>query len=455
MSRPRAGSVSDRRRLGNSSTPGADAPGSLSKADLRRALNWSYVAAAVWAAGNVLAGGVLVNYLAQELGAQGRELRWITAAPALVGLLRLFTPALIVRLGNAKRLCLSTSIASYAILAGMPVAAWYDAPDGRRSLLWILIAVYCLHQLLEQVATVALWTWLGDLVPRRLLGRYFGRRNVVQLVVVVGTLAASGAASTRLNAAFPERPILSYAVLTAAGTLCYFLAMVPLALMPATAPRQAMRTSSLAEIVAPLRHGPSRRLLAYGCWFSFFNGLTSVPQSIFPKAVLKLSFSDLLGMQTTMRVGQAALSPLIGRTSDRYGNVPVLVVSQIAVGLAPLCFLWADVAHPNRLVGAWLLWSFYAGINICLPNLTMLLAPPGGQSPYLSAYYALTSLLLTVGNLASGELFDRMREAGFGTTFGPWTFDVFTTAFVVAFVTRTAGALLLLRVAEPGHNARA
>jgi len=417
-------------------------------------LTWSYVAAAVWAAGNVLAGGVLVNYLAQELGAQGRELRWITAAPALVGLLRLFTPAMILRLGNAKRLCLSMSIASYAILAGMPVAAWSDVPDGRRSLLWILITVYCLHQLLEQVATVALWTWLGDLVPRRLLGRYFGRRNVVQLVVVVGTLTASSEASSRLNAAFPERPILTYAVLTAVGTLCYFLAMVPLALMPATAPRRASQSSSWAEIVAPLRHGPSRRLLAYGCWFSFFNGLTSVPQSIFPKAVLNLKFSDLLWMQTAMRVGQTVLSPIVGRTSDRYGNVPVLVVSQIAVGVAPLFFLWADAAHPNRLVGAWLLWSFYAGINICLPNLTMLLAPPGGQAPYLSAYHALTSLLLTAGNLVSGDLFDRMRESGFAHDVGPWRLDAFTTAFVVAVVTRTAGALLLLRVAEPGHGAR-
>lgn len=276
----------------------------------------------------------------------------------------------------------------------------------------------------------------------------------MQLVVVIGTLAAGGAASKRMNAAFPERPILSYAVLTAAGTLCYFLALAPLALMPAVAPRRTSDASTLAEIVAPLGDGPSRRLLAYGCWFSFFNGLTSVPQSIFPKAVLNLKFSDLLWMQTAMRVGQTVLSPVVGRTSDRYGNVPVLVVSQIAVGLAPLFFLWADAAHPNRLVGAWLLWSFYAGINICLPNLTMLLAPPGGQSPYLSAYHALTSLFLTVGNLASGDLFDRLRESSFAVALGPWRLDVFTAAFAFAVVSRTAGALLLLRVSEPPHGVR-
>jgi MFS family permease len=202
-------------------------------------------------------------------------------------------------------------------------------------LLAILITVYCLHQLLEQIATVALWTWLGDLVPRRLLGRYFGRRTVIQLLVTIAALLASDAIKNGVLAVAPDLSVLSYAVLTAVGTLCYFAALVPRGLRPAVAPRRPTRESSLAEIPAPLRHAPSRRLLLYGCWFSFFNGLTSVPQSIYPRAVLKLQFGDVLWMQTAMRIGQMALSPIIGRTSDRYGNVPWLIVSQLAVGARP------------------------------------------------------------------------------------------------------------------------
>lgn len=430
------------------------ASGSLSKPELRRALNWSYVAAAVWAAGNIFAGEVLFYFLAQELGAKGRQLAWLAAAPALVGLLRLFTPAMIVRVGNAKRLCVSTSLASYAVLALMPWAAGSGLPWTGRSLVWTLVVVYCLHQLLEQIATVALWTWLGDLVPRRLLGRYFGRRNLLQLIVVVVSLAASTWVSDRMYARYGEQSMARYVLLIAVGTCCYFGSTAALMKMPPTTPR-VVRTSTFAEILAPLGDRASRRLLGYVCWFAFFNGLTSVPQRIFPRSVLNLKFHDVLGMQIAMRAGQALLSPFVGRTSDRYGNVPVLVVSQVAVGLAPLFFLWADAEHPNRLYGAYLAWIFYAGINICLPNLTMLLAPPGGQSPYLSAYYALTSLFLTVGNLASGELFDWMRDSGWAVVVGSWRLDVFALAFVLAAVTRTAGALLLLRVGEPSHGNRA
>lgn len=421
-------------------------------ANLRRALNWSYLASAVWAAGNVLAGGVLVNFLAQELGARGRELAWLGAAPALVGLLQLFTPALIVRFGNAKRLCLSTSLVSYAILAGLPVLAFARISDGHRPLLLALIGVYCLHQLLEQVATVALFTWLGDLVPRRLLGRYFGRRNFIQMLVVVLTLLGSDQASKYLGTVYPGEKILPYAWLTAVGTACYFAAMAALAAVPATAPRGTGRRTTLAEVIAPLKFAPSRRLLAYNCWFSFFNGLTTTPQQMYPKMVLGLAREPVQWMAAAMRLGQAAISPIVGPVSDRRGNVPVLVVSQVAVGAAPLFFLWADSGHPNRLYGAYLLWSFYAGINICLPNLTMLLAPPGGQAPYLAAYRASSSLMLTAGTLVGGYLFEWLRDNDVAVPLGAMQLDPFALAFIFAFVTRTAGALLLLRVDERSRS---
>ena len=149
-----------------------------------------------------------------------------------------------------------------------------------------------------------------------------------------------------------------------------------------------------------------------------------------------------------MRLGQAGLSAVVGPWSDRRGNRNVLIVSQIAVGLAPLFFLWSSPEHPYRLAGAWLLWSAYAGINICLPNLTMLLAPSGERASHLSAYYAMSSIFLTLGTLAGGELFDYVRRPEFASFWSTSPVDPFAASFVIAIVTRTAGALLLLRVEE-------
>jgi MFS family permease len=302
-----------------------------------------------------------------------------------------------------------------------------------------------------------LWTWLGDLVPRRLLGRYFGRRNLLQLAVVIPTLFASGAVAEALREAYPERAALPYAWLTGAGTLLMLVAMAPLAAIPEPLPLRPRSAASssprpLSTIAAPLVDRASRRLLAYGCWFGFFNGLAAAPQNIYPKAVLKLPLRDMQWMQTAMRLGQAGLSFVVGPWSDRRGNRPVLVASQLLVGAAPLFFLWADAAHPYRLVGAWFCFAGYAGINICLPNLTLLLAPRGGHAPHLAAYYALTSLCATVGNLAGGYLFDWLRLPEHSPWWTALGADPFALMFIVAFVTRSAGALLLLRVDEPRRS---
>lgn len=417
---------------------------------LRRIVRLSYLAAVVWAAGNALTGTVLISYLAQEFGATGRDIGRLLAAPALVGLLRLFTPRLAAAVGGVKPLCLATSTLSYLLLFGIPWLAWTDLPDGdRTSALRNLVVVYCVSQLLEQVGTVALWSWLADLVPRRLLGRYFGRRNLWQLAVVVPMMLGGAVAADRLKSAFPERPAVPYACLTALGALLMLAAMGPLALLPASRTKPSDGRPAWSTLVAPLRDRASRRLLTYGCWFALFNGLFAAPQNIYPKAILKLSPADMLWMQSLMRLGQAGLSFLVGPWSDRRGNRGVLIASQLAIGSAPLLFLWANAEHPYRLVGAWLLFSAYAGINICLPNLTILLAPRGEHGSFLAAYYALTSLFATLGNLLGGYAFDYVRSSEATAWRQSIDVDPFAAAFLLAWITRTAGVLWLLRVDDP------
>src|SRR5664279_5697501 len=93
----------------------------LTVAARRRALRLGYVNGVLWSVGNGLTSGTLVYYLAQELGASGVALSLLIAAPSLIGLLRLATPALIGPLGGVKATCLKTSLVSYALLTfGLP-----------------------------------------------------------------------------------------------------------------------------------------------------------------------------------------------------------------------------------------------------------------------------------------------------------------------------------------------
>jgi len=68
-----------------------------------------------------------------------------------------------------------------------------------------------------------------------------------------------------------------------------------------------------------------------------------------------------------MRIGQWGVSPWIGRLADRLGNRPVMIVSQLLVAAGLLFFALATPQHWAWLIGAWVLWVAYAGLNVCLP----------------------------------------------------------------------------------------
>lgn len=448
---------------------------SPSGAALRRAIRLSYVAAIVWAIGNALSSGMLLIYLAQELGAQGTAVSFLQSAPALLGLLRLFTPIVITRFHGTKRTCLIWSAVAYALLFAVPtLVAFAQQDEHRRLSLGVLIGLLCVHQLIEQVATVALWTWLADLVPRRIRGRYFARRNMLQLVFIIPTLLLSGEYIDRATKADRElaAPTLSastaettprakplaprpYAATIVVGAVLLAASLVPLSAIPAVEPKsRAAAWSGHADrpswrrLVASLFDPASRRLLLYGCWFSFFNGLFLIAQNILPRGVLGLGLADMNRMQTAMRVGQIGVSAWAGPWSDRRGNRPVLVLCQLLVGAAPLFYFIASPNQPYWLYGAWLLWSAYAGINICLPNLTLRLAPPAERSAHLATYHALTSLCFVVGSLAGGYAFDHFVPRSIALAGGSLTkFQLF---FLLAFVLRSAGAAIVASVPEPG-----
>lgn len=452
-------------------SPAAAAPEPPHGDALRRAIRRSYIAAALWACGNTLSSGLLLVFLAQELGGGGKQIAYLQVAPALFGLLRLFSPLLIGRFGGTKRTCVGLSIAAYALLFAVPTIVELGREGGRRAeALSTLIALFCVHQLLEQIATIALWTWLIDLVPRRLRGRYFSRRNMLQLPIVIATLLASGWYIDRAVAA--ERASLAaglgvvsyapahYATLIAGGAVLLMASLAPLATMPAAEPidRGAPQVSRFRfrTLIASLFEPAARRLLLYGCWFSLFNGLFQIAQNIYPKGVLKLSLRDVNAMQTVMRLGQIGVSAWAGPTSDRCGNRPVVVLCQLLVGAAPLFYFLASPNSPYWLYGAWILWSAYAGINICVPNLVFRLAPPAERSAHYATYQAVTSLFLVAGTLIGGYAFDGLGQPftlelfGFSIQFRGFSYDKFATFFLAAFIMRSLGAVIVATVPEAG-----
>ena len=350
------------------------------------------------------------------MGAQGLALSLVLAAPNLAGLLRLFAPGIIYRAGTARRACLWLSSLSYAVdrrLAGHRLACRRRFRDPRRSS--AMMALLFAHQLLEYLGTVALWSWWGDLVPPAIRGRYFARRQMVQLAVAIPTLLASGYFADYWREQFkaePDRLLLAYAIPTAVGAVLLLASLVPLVLMPATRRYpQAQRVAGLVgDAGAVCRPAILARLLVFRSWFSLANGVSQTVQNvIFPKDVLGLGVAPMSAMRVSMQLGQLGASRWVGRASDRFGNRPVLMVAQACVSLSLVFYIVARPQTSWLLLGAWLLFSAYVAHNICLPNLVLKLAPRCETPAYVASNEALGSVFHAAATIAGGLAFDWLR----------------------------------------------
>jgi MFS family permease len=218
--------------------------------------------------------------------------------------------------------------------------------------------------------------------------------------------------------------------------------------MPAASARSTARQAvGLGALFEPFGDGRFVRLLLFGCWFSFFNGVTQSAQNYFPMQVLGVSLFLSLALQTGMRLGQWTISPRLGAVADRWGNRPVMIVSQLLVAAGLLFFAVATPAHWMWFVGAWVLWIAYAGMNVCLPNLMLKLSPECGNAPYIAAFYAVTGLCYAASTIVGGAVVDR---------FGAWTMALggcqltfFACLFLFGWLLRSLGAVVLLSIREP------
>lgn len=419
----------------------------------RRGLVLGIYNGVLWSIGNGLTTGALIYYLALDLGADGLMLGLLLAMPAAVGVFQLAAPRLIRWRGSAKRLCLEAFGASYLMLALLPLMLMYSRSSST-ALAWLMIVLFCTHQLLEFVGTVALWSWFADLVPLPIRGRYFARRQIYQLTFLIPTLLASGFLADWWRNVVPQEMLPGYAVLTGLGVTLLIVSLLPLARMPKTPtlPKKISATQSVWwRFRAPLADRRFRWLVLYACWLSFFNGVTQVAQSRYPWEVLGLGLLPLALMRSGMRVGQIGTSAIVGPLSDRLGNRPMLIVAQFLVATGPLFYFIASnrsAWSPYWIAVAYFLWSAYAAINICRPNLMLKLAPAETKADYIAVMLAASSVAYAASTVVGGIWFDRLRQSG-PFVVGTWELDHYDVQFLFGWVTRLMAIAFLVPIAEP------
>lgn len=424
--------------------------------DLRSAIGLTYANALAWALGNGLVSTTLVVYLALNLNASGVTIAWLVAAPRFAGILRLGAPRLISAAHSRgigrKGVCLLGYAASAFSLALVPFAPFTANDSGlsHGTAIGVLVGSWCLYHLLEYIATVALWSWIGDLYPSRLRSRLLGVRErwlTLGRLVGVGASILLALAWKSLIASGPNWA--PFAASAAVGALLMLAALLPLLRVPSLANRLSARPASTWNTIKQaLSNRAYSRLLTYSCWLGFANGLAASAMSMYPWRVLRIDYSTIQCYRAVMWAGQSAAAPWCGRALQAWGAKRLMFPAQLIVAAGPVCYLLASEEQPWWIGVAFVAWIAYAALNVSLDTLKLDLAAPDNNAPYLAVFHSLSDLANGVTILAGGLLYDLLSVGD------ELALHVYAGLFFASWIARSLAAGLILRLEEPAKDSK-
>ncbi|HWG85073.1 MAG TPA: MFS transporter, partial [Deinococcales bacterium] len=356
----------------------------LGERDVRRTMRLSLVEGAFamffinWTAGSVLTGYAL------HLGATPTELGLIGSVPLLAQAASPLVAWAAARQGRRKPLAVACAMIGRALWF---LAALLPAIAPAPARMPLLIATIALSAIFQS-GNGTLWTaWMGDLVPARERGLYFGLRT--GLLGVVGT-AASLLAGAFLDAVASP---LDFQVVLVVAVICGIAAAAILA-AHAEPPSRAPRLHFRESFTTPFADPNFRRYLLFASYWTFAVLVASPFVLPYFLSHLKMTFTQVAIWSTISSVFALVLAPRWGWVADRVGNRPVLQIATFGAGtLLPLSWM---LASPGVLWPIWVsaaidaaVWGAIGPANF---NLALSSAPQANRVAFIGVLSAVTGI---------------------------------------------------------------
>jgi len=258
-------------------------------------------------------------------------------------LVQLKAPSL---LGKYSRKKIVTTSLFFRILLWFPILlAGFLFYLGVPGMVWTSIILIGIAYGVTAIAFPVWFSWMGSLVPREERGSYFSRRN--RLVSLSGVLTLIfGAiildASKRVGALLGD--VLGFTLL-GFGILFLFAVISRIwslrLLKKQYEPRLKIRKKdnfSFFDFIKKAPETPFGRFTLFRGVFSVALGISGPFWAVYMLRNLGFSYVWFMSVTVSVVVFQLIFLPLLGKFSDRFGNVRLMRLSSILIVLNP--FLW-------------------------------------------------------------------------------------------------------------------
>jgi MFS family permease len=316
-------------------------------------------------------------------------------------------------------------------------------------LLTVLIAVYSIA---NSVTGVSFLSWMGDLVPSSIRGRFFSTRTMIFTMVgaVAGLLI--GLFLDRLN------DFVGFAILFSVAAI---FGMIDIAcfIWIKDPPRPPKAKSSLRELcMEPFQNQNYAKYLLFAAVWNFGINFVAPFFNVYMLENLGMKyFTVYILSQFVSNIATILFVRVWGRIADKYGSKPVLFIC--GTGMAMVSFLWCLATPGNYLLVIPLIHIlagfFWPGCDVTCTNLAIWLAPEKNRSAYIAMYTLAASLV--GGGLAyiCGGAFMELTGPFLAHLKLPFLFSQpfnnFHSLFLIAGTVRLIAIYVFMRKVTDGH----
>jgi len=270
--------------------------------------------------------------------------------------------------------------------------------------LW-LIPCWIFNLIPGMLLSPARSSWLADLVPANVRGRYFGMRAAISGAVYIGAFFIfSGVLEL-----FHERALIGFALLFfvafAADAVC-FLAYSRIHNTPVTPEKDG--NFGFLDFLGETRQ---RNLGKFILFVSFFQFTVYIASPFFaPYMLIDLHFTYIFFalIFASEFLAKVLIVTFWGKYADKVGNLKVMKIVSFAIPFVPLLWL---VSHNVFYLVLVQLFSgvCWAGFDLCSGNFIYEAAPLGKRLKYIAYNKALTTAFMAAGALIGAYLLGVVR----------------------------------------------
>ncbi len=369
--------------------------------------------------------GIPLTMFMEALGASG-VLIGVTATVQQLSMLFQIPSALIAERLSRRKLFWGIVALSHRALWFVPVLLPVLLAGQPARMAKVMVWIVAVSAALGNGSAAAWWSWMADLIPERLRGSFWGRRqSLVTLSHLVGVSVLGWLLDLFPDPRLAGGDYRGFMLVFFIGAVMGCGDIIVHMWVPEPQPRPRRREAGwLAVILAPLRERDFvRATLAIGIW-TFGIGVSGQFGFLYLKREFAASYTHLSAITIAASLGVVLAGVLWGYVMDRIGARNLGAITML---IAPLCglvwffmrpgtvevpmpFVDASIVLPQPIVLLLVVnlfaGAFYSAVGLSQVGLMAGLAPRTGRTVAMAVHWSLVGLMAALGPVVGGALTD-------------------------------------------------